>query len=286
MNLSIIVATRCRPGLLARTVETTLSNIRHRGTKLVIAADDDDVGTVGLKDRLGDPRIAWSVKPREDSLGAKYNRVMSVAPAEVYTAMVDHSPHVTPGFDEKILEAAQVYPDGYCFILNHLANLSFSQINATTHKTVEKMGYFFPEYFPYWFVDHWFEEMAKHLGRQVFVDVLLDGSRRPGSNQVNGTMEMKEPYFWGCVFDALHAERRELAHRIIDSPDFDETPARKRALKRNAVLWHEWSALINENLKEIQGQEVRPDDERYHRLQAKAIELVQKYGAKVERAAA
>src|SRR5262249_59440327 len=113
MNLSIILATRCRPGLLARTVETTLSNIRHPGTKLVIAADDDDVGTVGLKDRLGDPRIVWSVKPREDSLGTKYNRVMSVAPAEVYTAMVDHSPHITPGFDEKILEAAQVYPDRY-----------------------------------------------------------------------------------------------------------------------------------------------------------------------------
>jgi len=52
------------------------------------------------------------------------------------------------------------------------------------------------------------------------------------------------------------------------------------------VLHHEWSALINTQLQNIQGRPVSPDDTRYHRLQQKAIDLVQTYGATVEKRAA
>jgi hypothetical protein len=48
----------------------------------------------------------------------------------------------------------------------------------------------------------------------------------PGSKSTIGKLE---PAFWGVLFDWLHFERHAIAKEIINSPDFDETPARKRA---------------------------------------------------------
>lgn len=270
MQLSIVLATRRRPGLLFRTVTETLKHIKHPETKLLICADDDDDGTLSMRDKITDPRVIWSVKPREDSVGAKYNRVLKEAPADVYMVMVDYAPCVTEGFDNKIIEAAQVYPDGYAVILNWLANGSFSQLNAVTHKLAKKMGGIYPEYFPYWFVDHWLEDVAKQIGRQVFVDVFMDcRNKQP-------TMGLVEPALWGCLFDLLCVERRDLARSIINSKDFDDTPARKAALIRNEPLVRHWSVMINETLKQMDQGKVDEGDERYMRIRKRGIEMIER----------
>ncbi len=275
MKLSIALATRRRPGILIRTVEQTLKNIKNPDTRLVICADDDDDGTISMQDSIKDPRLIWSIEPRPDSVGEKFNRVMRVAPADVYMVHVDYAPQMTPGFDEKVLEAAKVYPDGHAFILGHLANLSFSSINAVTHKLATKMGGIYVEYFPYWFTDHWFEDLARKTGRQVFVDALVD------CNNKQPTIGKAEPYFWGCVFDWLHTERHRIAKDIINSPDFDETPARKAALIRNFNLSDEWSFIINSGLRD-EGGDI-PDEERYHRIRKKGVEIIERAKAAYEK---
>jgi glycosyltransferase involved in cell wall biosynthesis len=269
MKLSIVLATRKRPGMLARTVEETLKHIKRPDTKLLIAVDDDDDGAISLQDVITDPRVIWSIKPREDSLGGKYNRVLTEAPADVYMVMVDYAPCITDGFDDKIIEAAQVYPDGYAMIVNHLANQAFSQMNAVTHKLAQTMGGIYPTIFPYWFVDHWFQDIGKQINREVFCDVWMDCSRRPG------TMDKLEPGLWGNVFDWLYLDRRNLARKIINAKDFDETPARKRALLRNHELVEEWSRIINASLQNEPPGEVDKSNERYMRIRERAIALVQ-----------
>jgi hypothetical protein len=278
MKLSIALATRRRPGILVRTVNQTLSNITNPDTRLVILADDDDDGTISVQAQLTDPRIIWSIAPRPDSVGEKYNRVIKVCPADVYMVHVDYAPQVTKGFDERVIEAATVYPDGYAIILGHLANLSFSSINAVTAKMAETLGGIYPEYFPYWFVDHWLEDIARRIGRQVFVDALVDCSRK----QV--TIGKAEPYFWGCLFDWLHLERRQIAERIINSVDFDETPARKRALMRNQTLVDEWGFVINSGLRDEPAGDP-PEEERYTRIRKQAEEIIARYQKEHEQAA-
>ena len=279
MKLTIALATRRRPGILVRTVKSTLANVTHPDTKLVILADADDDGTLSVRDTLNDPRIIWSVEPRPDSVGKKYNRAVKVAPADVYMVHVDYAPQMTKGFDEKVLEAATVYPDGYAIILGHLANLSFSSINAVTHKMTEKLGGIYPEYFPYWFVDHWLEDLAKRIGRQVFVDCVVDCSNK------QPTICHAEPYFWGCLFDWLHLERHKIAEGIINAMDFDETPARKRALLRNQTLVDEWSFIINATLQNDPGADL-PDDDWYRDIRARAVAIMEKYQAEHKKAAA
>ncbi len=274
MMLAINLATRGRPALLNDTIRRTLANIELPNTRLMVSIDDDDRVTCDAIGSLPlDKRIIYDVAPREDALGDKYNRVMSIA-ADVYLTMVDYAPHVTPGFDRKILDAAALFPDGIGAVYNKMANLSFPEINAVTRRLAQKMGGIYPAHFPYWFVDHWLDDIARMIDRIAVADVAIDTSRRPG------TMDRREPAFWSIVFDALQLERRRIAHDIIRSPEFQETEWRKKLLLNG---WHrlieQRSVMVNGNVRAIAdawAAQVPPEpvDERYRRLRASAYDLL------------
>jgi hypothetical protein len=272
-KLTIGLATRGRPGLPSRTIGETLKHITLPDTKLVFLVDEDDTGTLSLRnkpsDPVNDPRVIWSIEPRPDALGTKYNRMMRVAPADAYLVMVDYAPHMTPGFDANVLDAASVYSDGYAIILNFYANLSFSQINAVTHKMAEKMGGIYCEFFPYWFVDHWLEEIAKRTGRGVFANVFIDCSRK------QETIGYRDPAFWGAVFQYLRPEREAIVDSILNAPDFKHDLAEyKEAMRRNGTSIDHWSYLINSSLGDAQAPPGDLSDPAYKRLVEAACAIV------------
>lgn len=274
MRLSCNIATRQRPDLLRQTIETTLRNVSLSATTVMVSVDADDETSAKIANEYL-AEIAVSIEPREDSLGEKYNRVLKVAPADIYMPMVDYAPVITKGFDAKVIEAASVYPDGYACVVGPLANLSFACVYAVTHKFAEKTGGIFPPYFPYWFIDHWLDDVARMTDRMVLGHVVTDfWSRRPG------TMERREPGFWGTFFDRMAWERERQANAVIDASDFDETPARKLALKRNFPLFHQRSAMINDNCRSPQMPSDPSRDERYHRIKGNAVRILETVTAK------
>jgi glycosyltransferase involved in cell wall biosynthesis len=274
MTLSIILAARNRPELLRRTIEITLSNIREADTKFVIAVDDDDPETVSAAQEFeGREHIVVSVLPREDSYGGKYNRVLTIAPATVYLSMADYAPHITPAFDTKILDAAWLFPDNIGVVYNHMANLSFPQINGVTHGLVEKMGYFYPPYFPYWFVDHWIDDIAKLIGRISVADVWLDVTKRPG------THDRREVAWWATFYDAGVIHRRNLARSIIQSDDFQEPEWRKKLLLSDYhMLIEERSKMTNDSARATQWHlPPEKEDDRYRRIKSVAKGLLREW---------
>lgn len=280
MKLSINLATRGRPELLISTIERTLSNIVCPDTQLIVSADDDDDGTAEvITARYYDhPQVGLSIEPREDSLGAKYNRVLEVAPADVYLAMVDYAPHVTSGFDQKILDAAAYLPDGIGVVYNHMANLSFPGINAVTALMVEAMGgKMYPEYFPVWFIDHWLDDIARYIGRISFADVEIDTLRRPG------TQNMRDLEFWTRFFTMTAPMREDIAKSIIRSPIFEAPTLERLLLERNFPLTRERSRIINAMVLAggTGGPEV-PDYDRHRRLRDRASVLVKDLGGSIE----
>lgn len=273
MTLSIILATRGRPQLLTETVERTLPNMVYADTKMVIAIDHDDEPTIKAASKLMDPRVIPDVRKREDSLGAKYNNRMSVCPADVYLVMVDYAPHITVGFDAKIQDAAEMFPDKIGAVYNRLANLSFPEINAVTHRMAEIMGGIYPGIFPYWFVDHWFGDIAEMVGRIAFADVAIDTKKRPG------TMEMREPAFWGTVFDVLEPERRRIASRILAQTN--DEPWRKQLLMSRWPLIAQRSRMVNDSVRCLQAAPLETDA-RYQRARAIGAAILQTRLAEIE----
>jgi glycosyltransferase involved in cell wall biosynthesis len=277
--LSIILAARARPELLRQTIERTLPNIKEPDTGFVIAVDDDDTETVAAaKEFEGRDHLMVSVRPREDSYGSKYNRVLTEAPADVYLPMADYAPHITPGFDTKILEAASLFPDGIGVVFNHWANLSFTDIDGMTAGLVKKLGYIYPPYFPYWFVDHWVDDIAKLIGRISFADVWLDKSKRPG------THDRRETAWWATFYDAGVVHRRNLARSIIESDDFQEPEWRKKLLLSDYhMLIEERSKMTNDSARQTQWQNPpEPVDERYKRIKSAAQAMLREWIPELE----
>ncbi len=281
MSLSILLTARSRPELLRWTVETTVPNLRESDTRLIIAVDEDDtpetIATAKAMEGQFSSHVEASVMPREDSLGGKVNRILTVAPADVYLHMVDYRPHLTPGFDTKIIEAASLFPDGIGVVYSHMANLSFPEINAVTAGLVRHMGYFYPPYFPYWFVDHWLDDIARMIGRIAVADVKTDGARRPG------TGDRREVAWWATFFDAGILHRRNMARSIITSDDFQESEWRKKLLLGHHILIEERSKMINDSARAISwGRPAEEHDERYRRIKSTAQALLREWIPELE----
>lgn len=280
MRLTIVLATRARPHLLVQTLAQTLANMVTDST-LMVAVDHDDHATIrALATATFPENLRVHIHPREDTLGAKYNRAMTAYPADLYLTMVDHSPHLTRGFDAKVIEAASLFPDGIGVVYNHLAdNASFPQLNGITHGLAERMGFIYPPYFPYWFIDHWLDDIARLIDRISFVDVRLDCSKRPG------TMELREPAFWGNFFDALGPMRRACAQEIVADPEFQERDWRKSILLTHYPLIEWRSRWVNNTLRQLNDQMERqsgagPGDARYLRIKSQALRMLEELSEK------
>ncbi len=277
MKLAISLATRGRPELLLRTIMITSSNIRNSETVLMIQADADDEPTLDFLENIQETglyKLHVSIRPREDTVAAKWNRVIDEIPdADVYMPVCDDGPIITPGFDDMVLEAASIPPDGIAFVYNRMENASFPGIQAVTREVVDLMGgEIYVPLFPYWFVDHWLDDIAKMSDRIFFCDVDHDAdTNRPG------TMEMREPGWWGTFFDACYLKRRATAFKIIDATM--DTTWRKDQLKRNVPLHEYRSKWINDHVRDNHGlaeyaKRTNPPDDRYRRIRAAAVAMM------------
>jgi hypothetical protein len=80
MNLYINVVTRGRPERLAQTIVRTLPLLAEDTTRMVVSIDDDDQPTQELRnwlETLGE-RVIVDSRPREDALGAKWDRLHTI----------------------------------------------------------------------------------------------------------------------------------------------------------------------------------------------------------------
>lgn len=280
-KLVISLATRGRPQQLLDTIRRSVANWTHPETVMMVQVDGDDQPTTdALKKEWENPKspllgrwIVIDTRPREDTIAAKWNRALSI-PADLYLVAADDDPYITPGYDTKLLEAASRFPDGIGMVYGHMANASFSGVVAPTHGFVDKLGHIFPEYFPYWFADHWTDDIARMIGRISFADVRTDQSK------AGKTQELREPAWWATWFDAAYLIRRRIARGIIESIDFHVDDCwRRDILRTHHPLIESRSRWINDNVRANARQlecwsAIDAQDNRYKRVKAKAVEMI------------
>jgi hypothetical protein len=265
-TLTIGIATRGRADLAALVAEQTRMCC-SADTRIVVLADADD--DLGLLPALRG--ITLSVAPRPDSVGAKWNRMAEVAPADVYMAMVDYRSQVTPGFDRKILDAANKFDDGIGAIYQHMANLSFPCYQAVTAKMFSIMEGIYPTIFPYWFADHWLDDVAKMIGRIAYAEGDTVVHPRPGAGT---TQDFREPPFWGILYDVLAPERERIANDLLDAMNI--TDNQRDILRANWPLIHQRSLMINGMVRDMQETDTSRDD-RYNRIRENALTIMRQY---------
>jgi hypothetical protein len=259
VKLSVVITTRNRTHLLVPTVRATVKNARNPNTTVTVMVDEDDRQTVQATPQLQRMGARVITVPRPKSFGTKFNLGVAAESADVYVALVDYAPFLTEGFDQKILDASTMYPDGYAVMMNWLCNLTFPTLNAVTHKLVEKMSGIYPEFFPYWFVDHHLLDVARMIDRIVFVDVQIDRSARKEEPGRPWTTNKRETWFWALLFDVMAEERKAQAQSIIESDDFVDTPIRKKVLINNFPWIIQQSMLVNSYARKDLGGDFTTD---------------------------
>lgn len=271
MKLCISLATRGRPEQVIDTIKKSTPNLVLPNTVFMVQVDDDDKDTIAAIGKADlDKRVVVTIGPREDTIAAKWNRALAEN-ADLYLVAADDDPYITPGYDAALLEAAGRFPDGVGMVYGRMANVSFSGVVAPTRGLTEKLGHIFPEYFPYWFVDHWTDDLAKLIGRISFADVATDQSR------VGKTQEMREPGWWATWFDAAYMMRRKIAWDILDGLDTPDW--QKQMLIAGAPLVEYKSFWINNNVRArnaeyIQWSGLDNADERYLRVRDRAVAMI------------
>lgn len=219
-------------------------------TVLSIALDDDDT-----KEFVA-PRSVVSIAPREDSLGAKYNRAQQQAKADLYVIWADDMVMPENGWDQKLHDAAELFTDGIGVIYFGFVPNVFQPGIAVTHGFVEAAGYFNVPYFSYWWAgDTWNDEIARFCDRIVHADVkveLLD--------QMQGKSRgVRDIAFWAEFFDTLRPDRMAIAERIIAASA--EPPYRKMQLRQRMPGLAE---LFRQRNSKLRDPKQAADLERYY----------------------
>lgn len=272
-KLVVSLATRGRPQQVIETINRHMLCMSRPDTRMIVQCDADDFATVViLGNSKFDPRVSLNVKPREDTVAGKWNRALA-EPADVYLCAADDDPYVTPQLDEKILQAASLFPDGIGMVYGRMANASFPGVIAYTAKWAECFGWLQPELFPYWFADHWTDDLGRLIGRIAFADVTTDQSK------AGKTMELREPAWWATWFDAAYLMRREQAQKVIRSGSFHTPEWMKQILLTHHPLIEYRSKWINDTVrqqaKQLTAWSGLDDNEpRYMRIKQSAIAML------------
>jgi hypothetical protein len=284
-RVALCMASRGNPELLSETLRIILPTCTLATKKAVVGLDDDDptlMETRAALDRLCGKRIVVSIGPRQDAIGAVYNRCASSVDADLYINGADDMRILTRGWDALLSEEAGSFLDDIGMI--GFGQLPFPSIlpalAATTRGLIEKMGYFLQDYTPYWWMDTWLYEIVSMIGRNHYVpiDVEAVGPLR--------TRGLREFHYWVCFFDDMRVHRRKIAESILSSPDFLVSAARRQELCDNLDhVCAEFRRLhvgprdsaMGERL-EKEGSYDAPDDERYRRIKARSMKLLQELG--------
>lgn len=262
MGVTMIIGSRNRPDALVQTLHETIVGAVRDDTKILVCLDDDDQPGIDAIDRFPkDSRIIVSVKPREDNRGAKCDRALTEAPNDLYAVGHDAAATITPGWDEIFQTYANVFPDGIGVVCSGMENASFPTTQAVTKRWVELTGHIYCHDYPFWFIDHELDDLARMTGRVIYAPHLEIpcAPRRPSKS-----IRLRDLRFWCDYYDLAMVRRRVQGFKIIDvleCPDWQKSILRTQYVPveaRSLYVNH----LVRENASQIEqqrGEEGEPD---------------------------
>lgn len=228
MNLTLCIASRGHPIDLLRVIEETDRRVAHPELVTISVAmdDDDDSVTEAPKTRC---KIVWDIGKREDSLGEKYNRAATNAPADYYVLGADDNIFVTDDWDQRIRDTIELLPQKFGFVYFGRLDGTLPTQMALPHELIQAQGFLFPPYFPFWFHDTWTDEIAHLTGRVLWANVEVH--EIGGRGRSRGLMEVP---FWAKLFETLRPLRIHVGQSL--SQKFNEKWLLLQLLQREQIL--------------------------------------------------
>lgn len=275
IDLTLCIAARGRPVELERVITETDARVADPARVTIsVALDDDDESLSSRAPPTTRSRLVWDVGPREDSLGAKYNRCARNAPSDMYVLGADDNVFATDSWDAIISQTAALFPEQFGFVYFGRLDGTLPTNMAIPHGLIEAQGFMFPEHWPFWFHDTWTDEIAHMIGRVLWANIEVEEIGGRGK-----TRGLREVPFWTALFDTLRNERVLLARRLSEeiNPQWLDIQLRQRQDILNLFFGHRMMRLRNPATAIHFERRMSYDDkptERYLRIRQKAETLI------------
>lgn len=235
-EISILMATRGRPDMLAEEISTLKENTARKDKiALWIYVDNDDQVTRSAIDggKFGDPGfpIHWHIGPRPGALGQTHQILWdkSGRASEIYMITCDDARFDTPGWDEVVRKRFAEFSDGVLLAFADDPNCS----DQATYPFIgwgflQTLGYekVFPGVFPFWWDDRWVEHIGLMAGRGAKIPMVIN----PIGGDKGKTQRMRCVPFWTRFFQLLLVERKACAEQLIAAMYPNDETAHKKAL--------------------------------------------------------
>ena len=194
--ISLLMPTRGRPHNM-RDVTFSARDTAVGEVELCFAIDDDDEPSIEMAQTL---HVKAVVGPRH-TLSACYNDAAEVATGDLLMGCCDSVLFLTPGWDEMVQAEFDRVPDKILLVYgdDEIHHGGGATLPFLHRRWMEVVGRFYAPYFSAEYVDTWCHEIAKSLGRAVYLPNLITQHRHP----LAGTAPM----------DKTHEERMA---RIVD----------------------------------------------------------------------
>lgn len=212
MRINVCIPTRGKKAYLQEYVPLLLKRSYMPETRVVLGFDMDDPEGFAFFEH---EKVIHSVQPREDSLGAKYNRCAKEWPADLYLMWVDDIEIVTDGWDIVLDAMLSMVPDGIAaFTFGKEPNGEYLPSGfGVTQRVVDAMGFLAPPYFPFWWHNTWVWEVGEIAGRLIPVAIQ---TKYP---KVLPPSPRRDIAFWGRFFDETRHFRVAAGRALIEASD-------------------------------------------------------------------
>ncbi|HYG23852.1 MAG TPA: hypothetical protein VEH04_13800 [Verrucomicrobiae bacterium] len=242
-EISILMATRARPEMLAEELDTLQANTRQKDKLAVwLYVDNDDTVTREAVDggRFSnfDFRVNWHYGPRPPALGQAHQALWNASgrASEVYMISCDDARFDTPGWDDVVRREFEQHSDGVLLGFAQDPNAEQATYPFIGWGMLQVLGYekVFPGIFAFWFDDKWVEQIAQLAGRCVSIPMIIN----PIGGGKGKTQRMRCVPFWTRFFQLLMPERRACAEQLLNAMYVNDPQARAAAFKELEAVWN------------------------------------------------
>jgi glycosyltransferase involved in cell wall biosynthesis len=232
-DISVLIPSRGRPSKLARCLKSLGT---HENVEVLIATDVDDCSEyASVIEGYGQHFIA----PRPKTLGVCINELAAKAAGNLLFFLGDDYVIEAPDWPERIMRAARKLPDQVGVLYPRcVSHPGFANLPVISRRTYNALGYYMSPYFPFWFIDTWWEEIGIFLDAKIEID--LDATLPDGKGDTHGLIDIS---FWASVFDATRIMRVRDAIKLAKLVTNEKDPRFQSFIR--ALPWREATCAQN-----------------------------------------
>lgn len=211
--ISVLIPERGRPDELDNCITSLVTNAGEDvGYEINIAIDDDDEVWAARADPFIENRhiktFRWPCAP---TLGVKLNQLFKHSKGEIIWFIADDYQMLTEGWPAKFRAAVKALPNGIGVLYpkddHHPGHTS---LPILTRKAIEAVGMYMPPWFPFWFLDTWWDEIGIMTDLKVQIDCEVRHQGRRGGG--HGYTDIQ---FWAEFFEEMRPLRSKAALDLV-----------------------------------------------------------------------